>query len=124
MQTQISKLGRSRPQSKGLHYFKSAEVCWRKHFQKSAHIVDIKSLLISRSKGLRFERPYKSPFIACAYSHLLFRVPCESPHIPCTSKVLLRTLAPRGSLLYTNRTLNCRMCGSVPNARNTISYES
>ena len=32
-------------------------------------------------------------------------------------------LATKGSLSYTNCTLYCRMCGSEPNARNTISYE-
>ena len=84
MQTQISKLGRSRPQSKGLHYFKSAEVCTCKHFQKSARSNDIKSLFFLHIKGLHFMRLYKSPFT---------RRPCESSSIPLTSKVCLRSRA-------------------------------
>ena len=78
MQTQISKLGRSRPQSKGLHYFKSAEVCTCKHFQKSARSNDIKSLFFLHIKGLHFMRLYKSPFT---------RWPCGSSSISLTSKV-------------------------------------
>ena len=77
MQTQISKLGRSHPQSKGLHYFKSAEVCTCKHFQKSARSNDIKSLFFLHIKGLHFMRLYKSPFT---------RRPCESSSIPLTKK--------------------------------------
>jgi len=86
MQTQISKLGRSRPQSKGLHYFKSAEVCTCKHFQKSARSNDIKSLFFLHIKGLHFMRLYKSPFT---------RRPCESSSIPLTPKVSVRLLKPR-----------------------------
>ena len=80
MQTQISKLGRSRLQSKGLHYFKSAEVCTCKHFQKSARSNDIKSLFFLHIKGLHFMRLYKSPFT---------RRPCESSISPRTLKVHL-----------------------------------
>ena len=88
MQTQISKLGRSRPQSKGLHYFKSAEVCTCKHFQKSARSNDIKSLFFLHTKGLHFMRLYKSPFT---------RRPCESSSIPLTPKVSVRILKPQVS---------------------------
>ena len=88
MQTQISKLGRSRPQSKGLHYFKSAEVCTCKHFQKSARSNDIKSLFFLHIKGLHFMRLYKSPFT---------RRPCESSSIPLSPKVSVRILKPKVS---------------------------
>lgn len=52
MQKSFLKLGWLSSLLQRLYYFKRAEVCTRKHFQKSAHIVDIKSLLSARAKGL------------------------------------------------------------------------
>ena len=108
MQTQISKLGRSLPQSKGLHYFKSAEVCTCKHFQKSARSNDIKSLFFLHIKGLHFMRLYKSPFT---------RRPCESSSIPLTPKVSVRILKPQVS----NRSAHLKSLLALAHLRSFIN---